>query len=113
MPLNRQAKRNLRKVADRTTRKLREDCPVRSGKMRRSISRRQSGNEYDIGARVDYRYYVRTYRAAVRRARRAATRMVDRESMTITTQDGTHSGPSYIDVSLADRRTAIKLKGDL
>lgn len=110
---NRKARRNLRNVADHTTRILREECPVRSGQMRRSITRRQRGAEYDIGARVDYRYYVRTYKRAVRQAARAARRMRSRSGMTVQTRDGTFSGPSYIDVQLTDRRTAIQITGSL
>lgn len=109
----RKVRRNLREVANYTTRKLREDCPVRSGRMRRSVTQRQSGQRYDIGARVDYRYWVSSYKRAVRRARRAAERKVARQRMTIQTPDGTRSGPSYIDVQLVDRRTAIQITGEL
>lgn len=104
---------NLRKLANRTTRKLREDCPVRSGRMRRSITQRQSGATYDIGARVDYRYYVSSYKRAVRAVRRATLRKVGRQYMTIRTRDGTRAGPSYIDVQLVDGRTAIEITGEL
>lgn len=109
----RKLRSNLRRLANETTRKLREDCPVRSGTMRRSITQRQRGQSYDIGARVEYRYWVSSYKRAVRAARRAARRKVNRQRMTIQTREGTRSGSSYIDVRLVDRRTAIQITGEL
>ena len=65
--IRRALRSNARRVANAGIAELRAKCPVRTGKMKRSISRQQSGNTYNMAARVRYAPYVVRYHQAVTR----------------------------------------------
>ena len=66
----------MKDVVDFAVRLLKQECPVRTGTMRNSVSARPTDHSYkgnistywDVGARVQYSRFVASYRSAVDRA---------------------------------------------
>lgn len=63
---------NKLKVARRARSVLLQYCPVRTGRMKRSITLHRTSDGFNLGARVYYAPYVRRYHDAVARAATAA-----------------------------------------